>query len=232
MVTEINYVNIREVLSRILRHPLLQDCNLEQAVQYTIDFIRIFGLPAFFEDKEEVIDIKDYRGVLPCDLIEINMVKDMKTDMPMRSMTDIFNPGGCHYDTFSHEPQFKTQGRVIFVTFKCGKIKLSYKAIPVDEDGLPKLIDNPKYLEALELYIKSKVFSILFDLGKISAQVLNHAETEYSWAAGRLEEEFKVPSMSEMETITNILNQNLLRNNEFMHKFENLGNKEFRKIHY
>jgi hypothetical protein len=31
--------------------------------------------------------------------------------------------------------------------------------------------------------------------------------------------------------MTNILNQIVVRNNEFMRRFEKLGNKEFNKIH-
>lgn len=231
MVKENRYVNIREVLSRILRHPLLQDCTLEQAVQYTVDFIGIFGLPEFYEDKEADVEIEDYRGTLPCDLIEINMVKECKTNVPLRSMTSMFNPGGKFYIDHRHEPQFKTQGRTIITSFKCGVVHISYKAIPVDEEGYPLLIENPKYLRALENYIKVQMLTILFDMGKITPQVLNHAEQEYSWAAGQLEEEFKIPSVAEAETMTNILNQIVVRNNEFMRRFEKLGNKEFNKIH-
>ena len=231
MVQEIKYINIREVLSRVLRHPLLQDVNLEQAIQYTIDFIGIFGLPEFYQDKETKIEIEDYRGLLPCDLIQIIMVKECKTNIPLRSMTAEFNPGGRHYHQVRHEPQFKTQGRVIFTSFKCGDIIISYKAIPVDDEGLPMIIDNTKYLRALELYIRCQVFTILFDMGKITQQVLNHTEQEYSWAAGQLEEEFKIPSVSEMQSITNILNQLISRENEFYNRFEALGNKEHNKIH-
>lgn len=231
MVKEIRYTNIREVLSRILRHPLLQDCNLEQVIQYTLDFIGIFGMPDFYEDKETDVEIEDYKGLLPCDMVEINMVKDKKTNFPLRSMTSVFNPGGKHYHHIEHEPQFKTQGRIIFTTFKCGEVHISYKAIHVDDEGMPMLIDNPKFLKALELYIKCQVFTTLFDLGKITPQVLQHTEQEYAWAAGQLEEEFKTFSISETETITNILNQLIVRNNEFMKNFEELGNKTFTKTH-
>ena len=231
MVTEIRYINIREVLSRVLRHPLLQDVTLEQAIQYTIDFIGIFGLPHFYTDKEADIEIKDFKGELPCDLIRINMVKDLKSDLPLRSMTSMFNPGGRYYHELWHEPQFKTQGRTIFTSFKCGVVHISYKAIPVDDEGLPLLIDHPKYLKALELYIRCQAFSILFDLGKITQQVLNHTEQEYGWAAGQLSEEFSTPSVSEMESITNILNQMLVRKDEFIRNFETLGNKEHKIVH-
>jgi hypothetical protein len=75
MVNNYQYINIREILSRILRHPLLQDLNLESAVQYTVDFLGIMGLPSTYINKEVSIDVDNYRGVLPCDLISINQVK-------------------------------------------------------------------------------------------------------------------------------------------------------------
>ena len=58
MISEISYINIREALSRVMRHPLLQDVTLEQAVQYTIDFL---GMPKLFEDREETIHIDNLK---------------------------------------------------------------------------------------------------------------------------------------------------------------------------
>lgn len=231
MVKEIEYINIRELLSRVLRHPLLQEFTLEQAIQYVVDFIGIFGFPELYEDKEEKIDICEYRGILPCDLVSINMVKDCRTGMPLRAMTSAFNPGDKHYNHLTQEPQFKTQGRVIVTSFPEGAVKISYKSIPVDEEGLPLLVNNVKYLKALELYVRCQLFTILFDMGKITPQVLQHTEQEYGWSAGQLAEEFKTPSVSEMQSITNMLNQIFVRKTEFYNNFERLGNKEFNKKH-
>lgn len=231
MVREIEYINIGEILSRVLRHPLLQDFTQEQAIQYVIDFIGIFGFPELYEHKEADVEICDYKGKLPCDLIAIDMVKECRTNIPLRSMTSTMNPGGKYYRHLRHEPQFKTQGRTIIVSFPKGTIHIAYKSIPVDDEGLPLLVDNPKYLKALELYIKCQLFTVLFDLGKITPQVLQHTEQEYAWSAGQLEEEFKTPSMSEMQSITNMLNQIIVRKDEFYNRFERLGNKEFRRIH-
>jgi hypothetical protein len=226
MVRKIEYINIRELLSRVLRHPLLQDFTLEQAIQYTLDFIGTFGFPELYEDKQAQVPICDYRGKLPCDLIEVIMVKDCKTDVPLRSMTGVFNPGGRLYNHLQHEPQFKIQGRVIITSFPKGDVIIAYKAIPVDDEGYPLLVDNSKYMKALELYVKCQMFTQLFDLGKVTPQVLQHTEQEYAWAAGQLEEEFKTPSISEMQSLTNMLNQIIVRKNEFYNRFERLGNKE------
>lgn len=232
MVKEIDYINIRELLSRVLRHPLLQDFTLEQAIQYTLDFIGLFGFPELYKDKEVVVPICEYRGELPCDLISINMVRDTQTGLYLRSMTGVFNPGGKYYNHLRQEPQFKTQGRVIITSFPEGEVEISYKAIPVDDEGLPLLIDNTKYLKALELYVRCQLFTVLFDMGRISPQVLQHTEQEYAWAAGQLSEEFKTPSVSEMESITNLMNQLIRRPSEFFNGFERMGNKEFNKVHY
>ena len=149
MVKEIEYISIKELLSRVLRHKLLQEFTLEQAIQYTIDFIGIFGFPELYEDKQAEVEICDYRGKLPCDLISIDMVKDCKTNIPLRSMTAVFNPGGKYYNHLKQEPQFKTQNRTIITSYPKGKVIIAYKAIPVDDEGLPLLVNNTKYLKHL-----------------------------------------------------------------------------------
>lgn len=234
MVKEYNYINIREVLSRILRHPLLQDITIEQAVQYTIDFIGIFGLPKLYQDKEEVIHIEDFRGLLPCDLISINQVKDCKSNICLRSMTDNFMPEE-HYDKIighklPQELSFKTQGQLLYVSFKTGDVLVSYKAIPIDKDGFPLLIDNPVFLKALEAYIKREAFTILFDMGKIAPAVLQNTQQQYAWLAGQLQSEFTIPSISEMESLKRSWCTLLQRTTEFNNGFMNNGDQEHYKL--
>lgn len=234
MTSEISYINIREALSRVLRHPLLQDVTLEQAVQYTIDFIGIFGMPKLYQDKEEVLHIEDFRAKLPCDLISINQIKECKTGICLRSMTDNFMPRE-HRDKYEghKRPQefaFKTQGRVIYTSFKSGDIMVSYKSVPIDEDGFPLLIDNPVFMRTLELYIKMEEFTTLFDMGKISPAVLQNTQQQYAWSAGQLQSEFTIPSQSEMESISRIWNTLIQRTSEFDNGFSSLGNKEYIKL--
>lgn len=234
MVKEYNYINIREALSRILRHPLLQDMTLEQAVQYTIDFIGIFGLPKLYQDKEEVLHIEDFRAKLPCDLISINQIKECKTGVCLRSMTDNFMPRE-HYDRSAgyripQELSFKTQGQVLYVSFKTGDVLVSYKAIPVDKEGFPLLINNPVFLKALEAYIKKEAFTILFDMGKIAPVVLQNTQQQYAWLAGQLQSEFTIPSISEMESIKRSWCTLLQRTSEFNNGFKNNGDQEYIRL--
>ena len=234
MIKEYTYISIKELLSRILRHPLLQDVTLEQAVQYTLDFIGIFGMPKLYQDKEEVIHIEDFRGVLPCDLISINQVKECKSEVCMRSMTDTFMPKEHYNKTVGYKvPQeltFKTQGQIIYTSFKEGDILVSYKSIPIDKDGYPLLIDNSVFLKTLEAYIKREVFTILFDMGKIQAPVLSNAQQNYMWLAGQLNSEFTIPSLSEMESLKRSWCTLVQRTTSFNDGFRNNGNQEYIKL--
>lgn len=234
MVNNINFVNIRVILDRLLRNPLLTDLNLETAIQYTLDFISAMGLPNVYVDKIETIDIKEYRGELPCDLISINQVRLHKNGIALRAMTDNFNAYPTHdhnRDCSRGEPSFKTQGRIIFTSIREGKIDISYKAIMLDDEGLPLIPDNSIFLKTLELYIKKEWFTILFDMGKISPAVLNNTQQEYAFKAGQCNNEFMIPSVSEMEAITNMWNQLIPRVTEFRRGFKNLGDKEYIRVH-
>lgn len=225
MIKEYNYINIREILNRVLRHPLLQDVTLEQVVQYVIDFIGIFGLPKMYQDKEESIHIEEYRGTLPCDLVSIIQVKDCNSRKCLRSITDTF-----YSDENNQELAFKTQGNLIYTSFKEGDILISYKAIPVDEDGFPLILDNPLFMKTLELYIKKEAFTILFDMGKIPSVAYQNIQQQYAWLAGQLQSEFTIPSISEMESIKRSWCTLLQRTTSFSDGFKHNGDSEYLKL--
>lgn len=255
MVTNIQYTNIRRVLDDLTEHPLLSSLTLEQVIRHTLRFISLHGYPVLYKDKIDTVEIRDFRGLLPCDLISIVQVRDLDTDVCLRSMTDTFTPGmRPKLDERHHpkdlinnvspvgeyippmrkdmdEPSFKTQGRVIFTSFPDGEVEIAYKAIPVDEDGFPLLIDNETYLNALEAYIKVKVFTVKYDTGKVQAGVLSNAQTDYAWASHLLQSEMTMPAVSEMESLTRYLSTMIKPVTSFDTGFKSLGDREYIRRH-
>lgn len=247
MVKEIRYTNIRRVLDSLVEHPMLSDLTLEQAVRHVLRFISIHGYGKLYQDKEEDVDIHEFRGLLPCDLISIIQVKDLCSGICLRSTTDSFTPGikergkapshrnqpplhMPYIPPMAHghgEATFKTQGRVIFTSFPEGRVRIAYKAIPTDEDGYPLLIDNETYLACLEAYIKKQVFTVKYDQGKIAAGVLDNAKQDYAWLAGQLQSEFQLPSLSEMASVTRMVTALIPRMREFDKGFKSLGDREY-----
>lgn len=219
MVTEFNYTSIEEVLDRVLRHPLLQEMTYEAGIQYTIDFLRTVGFPQTYIEKQACVEIKEYRAELPKDLIQILQVKNTKSNIYLKSMSSSV------YDTNKNNNTYKTQGNIIYTSFKEGNIEIFYKAIPIDEYEIPLIPDHPVFLKALELYIKKEWFTVLFDLGKIHQNILQNTQQEYAFKVAQCTNMFIIPSVSEMKTITNMLQQTLNTNKHFSNGFKNLGNK-------
>ena len=244
MVKEIRYTTINRILDECMRHPMMTDLTLEQVISYVLSFIGLNGQPKLYQDKMDSVEIHEFRGLLPCDLISIVQVKDTQTGICLRGMSDNFPAGmsdrkmprkeKCHtpYIPPLHphpfeEPSFKTQGRVIYTTFPEGIVEVAYKAIPVDENGFPMLIDDEVYLAALKAYIKQEVFTIKFDMGNLSAQVMQNAQQEYCWKVGQLHSKFTIPSVSEMQSLASAWNTMIPRMREFDNGFRSLNQREY-----
>ena len=76
------------------------------------------------------------------------------------------------------------------------------------------LPDNSSFIRALEAYIKVKQFTILFDLGKLQAGILQNAQQEYAWAVGDCQSEFNRMSIDEMESFANSWKTLLIKDNQ------------------
>lgn len=228
MIQHVDYTSINEVLARVARNPLLKDIDLEAGVQYTLDFFGLMGVPNLYVQKHAEIDIKDYRGPLPCDVIIIDQVRDEKTGVCMRAMTDNFNGMSGNINS---EPTYKAQGRLIYTSFPEGKVTIAYQAAVVDEDGFPMLPSNAVFLKALEDYIKVQMFTVLYECGRLSSDVLMHAEDTYARSAAKCQNAFTIPSLAEMQAISGMMHRLIPSRNEFRKGFKTLGDREFYKKH-
>ena len=90
MINNINYTNIRVILDNCLQNELLQDLTLEQVVGYVIKFNGIFNIPQLYTQKTTTVNVQDYRGVLPEDLISIIQVRDTKNNIAIPELAGSF----------------------------------------------------------------------------------------------------------------------------------------------
>jgi len=218
-------------MDRLTRHPLLQDIPFETAIDYAVDFLKIVGIPNTFLNKVEAIEIKDYRGQLPCDFYDMIQVRECgEHKHAYRYTTDSFHLSDRK--PVSTDRTYKLQGDVIFTSLKDGKVEISYRAVPVDEEGYPLLPDDRIYIRALENYIKLQWFTIQFDLGKITPQVLQNTQQEYAWTVGQAQSSLILPSIDQMQAITNMWNKLLPDETvDHAHGFLHEGTKETIRTH-
>lgn len=223
-------INIRVVMDRLLRHPMMQDINFEAVVDYTVDFMRLVGVPAMFTEKTACLDVKDHRAELPCDWYAMNQVRLCREGNP------VFRYSG---DTFHMSPRkgatdgdltYKVQGGFIFTSLRDGTVEISYQAIETDEEGFPVLPDNSSFLRALELYVKKQWFTILFDMGRISQASLQNVQQEYAWAAGDCASEFNRLDLDKAESFYNSWRTLVMREDSHRTGFARDGMKERIKL--
>jgi hypothetical protein len=237
-----NYTSIKVVADRLLRHPLMAGVSFEAILDYTVDFLRIVQCYGFFEEKCTVVDIEDYRGLLPEDFYEINQMRlvssskrissdyenvEVYQNKPFRYATDTFHISDTKTAT---DLTYKIQGGIIYTSIKEGQVELAYQAIILDEEGYPVIPDNSKFLRALEAYIKKQWFTILFDMGKLQAAIYQNAQQDYAWAVGACESEFQKMSLDKAESFYNSFSALLMRKNEHSRGFAYNGAIENLKL--
>lgn len=223
-----NYVSLKTVLDKVMIHPLLVDLSFETAVLYTLEFLRIVGVPRIFEDRFKTLEVKNYRAVLPCDLLDIIQVKEHCSAYALRATTDTFyqdDRGPAPY-----EYTFKVQGDILYTNMKEGALDIAYKAIVTDEEGYPMIPDDSTFIRALEQYIKKQWFTILFDMGRIQPAVLQNAQQEYAFYVAQAQNKLVMPTLSEIESLSNMWTSLLHKTNEFKTGFKTTGAKELLKV--
>lgn len=230
---------IKRCMDRIRRHPLLQSIPFETVLDYLVDFIQIIGCPRLFMEKTEVIQIKDYRGALPCDFASMIQVRTfdrndkeypgLRTHVAYRYAGDSFHMssdkpcvgrGGTDYT-------YKIQGNIIYTSTKDKPIEIAYNAIATDGEGYPLVPDNPSFLRAFDAYVKKQWFTIKFDLGELQPAVLQQALQDYAFYVGDCETEFNRLSLDRAESLYNSWSTLIVRANEHRQGFVNTGTKEY-----
>lgn len=225
--------SIKVIFDKVLRHPLLQDLSIETIVDYSIDFMRIVGVPQIFENKIELFKVEKYRTSLPCDYYQMNQVRAIDEEgNPIgvfRYSSDSFHTSNLKSD--NQALTYKIQGGVIYTSVEECILELSYQAILLDDEQYPLIPDNSSFTRALEAYIKKQHFTILYDLNKISGNVLHQTLQDYAWAVGDCQTEFNRMSLDKAESFYNSWRTLLIRPSEHKNGFINNGSQERLKLH-
>ena len=224
--------SIKVIFDKIMRHPLLQDLSIETIVDYSIDFMRIVGVPSMFEEKVEKAEVINYRASLPCDYYQMIQIRALD---PNYNILGAFRYSSDSFHMSDTKPEYadysyKIQGNIIYLSVPNGLIEIAYQAIPIDSDGYPLIPDNSSFTRALEAYIKKQHFTILFDLGKIGNGPLAQVQQDYAWAVGDCQSEFNRLTIDKAESFYNSWRTLIIRSSEHRTGFLHNGTQEKLKM--
>ena len=232
--TKMDYINVNVIADRIKRNKLLEDIPFETILDYTFEFIKIVGMPKVFLEKTALIEVNDYRGVLPCDLYDIIQVRTTHGDY-FRGSTDNFHmspdknkDGNVRRDTGI---TYKVQGTCIFTSMPKCTLEIAYRAFPLNDEGMPLIPDNGSYARALQEYIIVECYNDLFDQGKITQQVFESRKQKYAWAVGQAQTDLIRPSLDQMTSISNMWNKLLPSKKDYNNGFVSEGAVQLLRRH-
>lgn len=223
MIDILKFTNIRVVADRLMQHPLLRSLQFETIIQYTLDFLNLTNFNELYLDQVTTVHVEDYRVLLPINVIRIDQVKSVD-GVYFKAMSGTFSGS-------LENPAYKIQGNILYTNIKECDLEIAYKGLPIDEDGYPLVLDNVYFLMALEAFIKKQMFTIYFDEGKIHLNVLQQAQQDYAFRVAQLHSKMALPSVSEMQAISNMWNKMHLTTKDFYNGFEQLTNIDTYKIH-
>lgn len=233
------YVKIGRILEGIYRdYGWQHELDWTDAVEWLGEAMDLIAVPRQYVEKitdgnDDLkhpcpIKIKNYRGNLPCDILNINNVIEGKNRIPMRHTTDIHHIGlqmseaaiqppasppitsplnvvknNLTKDAADTDLTYKINDCYIFTNFPEGEVIMNYNAFPTDEDGLPLVPDNVKYIQAVKAYIAEKIGQKLWMQNKITGDKFQYLQRERDWYIGAATTAGLMPTVDEMQAWTN-----------------------------
>jgi|GEM_PF-5639396 len=227
---------MRIILDRLLRNNLLKELTFERAVDDTVDFLEIMGIPVMFEDKYFEGRAENYRLELPCDIGYIKQV--LIDNKPVREATDTFH-NHYHCMCIDRQPEMiiandltmTIENNYLFTSIPCCNVKIAYKGIKTDEDGYPMIPDHRAFLNALEKYVETKYIRIQWQNGRVADKIYQDAEQQYNFAAGQCETALRSLELPKAEALFNSWRTLLNVDNHFAHRFKDLGIRQLIRKH-
>lgn len=234
------YVSLKVVADKLLRNPLMEGVSFEAILDYTVEFLQIVGVPADFIDKLYTTEFSDYRVALPDDYVECTqLLIDGKS---ARWATDTFHTHYGEMETVNNynfsrklpravDTTFTINNSYIYLSKEKGTIDMSYKAIPVDDEGWPMIPDSPVFQRALKMYIEKEHGRILYLNDKLDGNKFSKIEQDYWWAVGQWETDSRKLNLSKAESLFNSFRTLIVRGTEFANRWRNDGAVERLRRH-
>lgn len=227
------YVSSKLIVESIFRDYGFRstDVDVEAIKEHIFDVMMLIGVPTAFKDQVGVIPITDYRGDLPCGLIDIHpgMVRMHDTKKPLiwasdrfysihtpseiaASAPDVNDPYYAYYadmptinssDFYTQYYTYYLNDSYIFTNFESGNVEIAYKAFPMTDDGWPQIPDNVRYIKGVTAYLAERIGFKQWMRADITDKVYAKLERDRDFYIASANTAGRVPSLDQMESLKN-----------------------------
>lgn len=212
----VSVYNIIEQVASMLDLSEIPFTFLVDAAGEALEFVS--SVENVFEKVEEV-SVSDFKGELPCDILEVNQVRHKDTNRVLVYSTDSFHlSNDVNLDKTSTILRYKIQADYIITNIRKGMLEISYQALPTDDKGYPLIVNDVSFRNAVYYHIMYKVAQKKYLIDKISERKYKDIEQNRNWYVSQAQTKAKIPSIDKMEAIKNSymrLISNSLSHSEF-----------------
>lgn len=141
--------SVRTVIYQVINDLGIGDTEvpIDDIIEWTGKALQHIGSYYQLTEKQETIEIENYKGELPCDFYKMSRLlynnNRMRNNESLigETSTEIGNNSFTNID-------YNINHNVITTSFESGDVAIQYLAFPVDCDGLPLVPDDPSFMDA------------------------------------------------------------------------------------
>lgn len=126
---------------------------------------------------------------------------------------------------------YDIQGDYFYFGFEKGCLDMIYNAYPVDDDGMPKVNADAKYIRAVVDYIVYVIACRQKLRNLIAGDDLERLRVEYYHSAGAAKTKAHTPDLDQMEAIRKFSQRLIPRYDEHAFGFRHMGDQEHIRLH-
>jgi len=231
-------ISLKTILWKVLRFPLAAELTYEEAAEHAVEALRLLGAPLSLVDEvtNPPLQIVNHKAALPSNLLQIRGIRLINNTenydnggIALRYATDIYHQNGsCDIDgnESPYEYTYTVQKGIIFTSVPDGYVQVSYKALPVDEEGYPLIPDDAKTIMAMEYYILHRYLEPLWIMGKITDKAFNYVDQKRSFYMGGAGTSLQLRGTDHFESIMNTINRLIINDGAFKAFYKGTGEQE------
>lgn len=215
------YISLGEILWKLMRNPILEDLDYDEAATHTLSVLKLIGAPLLFEDRVDTLKVEYHKAYIPENVLTVKGIRSK--GIPLRYATDIYHTkgGDC-----INEMTYTLQNCVVNTSFSEGDIEVSYKAIVVDDQGYPMIPDNESVKKAIEYDIQYQYLEPFWMMGRITDKVFHYIQQQRDWYVAQATNNTTLQGPDQLESVMNSLNRLIINDNAFTNFYKYVGEKE------
>jgi hypothetical protein len=179
------------------------------------------------DDDESTIEVSDYVGDLPSNIIYVLMVRDFDTKVPYICTSTPFKTiSSINIPLYESAYTYSLTWNHIHTSQESATLEMAYVSIPTDDSGNIMIPDNERYITACLAFWAERCAFRQWLKGAIPDKIHAKLETDWMFHVNSAKTSMLMPDMTGMESFKNMWMSLIPSVNQFDNSFINTNNKQ------